>query len=379
MSTLPTEQSLSLSHPVHKAAVSRRLGTLLPRLGVIAMTLVICLAMLEVGLRVTGRYPLNSIDGYHAEEDLSYGLAKNVTTRIFWPTHSWLVRTDALGLRANANGPRDLAAKPYYAVLGSSDAFGNGLDYDKTFIGVFSEKMAAHGIEVANLAVGGHHLLEQVGRFKGFRKRVAAAPRAVIIVFNPLLMAGFDDVNPNVVVRRGELFNKDNWRLPLAKMILSKASAAYCFFRDGIRNTQLRFFSRQDFPLDFYIQAYSTRLKIRTPAVTAEFERHLTDLEAYIRGQGATPICVYSPATGGFLLDRLRKEGSLDRADFDTQFFRELARRHCASAGIQFVDIEPLLQERYDAGQKLNFDLDAHFNEPTSQAVGEYLYRALNP
>src|SRR5688572_16134899 len=120
MSTVPTGQSLSVSHPVHKAGVRRQLRTLLPRLGVIALTLVICLAVLEAGLRIIGRYPLNSIDGYHAEEGLSYGLAKNVTTRIFWPTHSWLVRTDALGLRANANGPRDLAGKPYYAVLGSS-------------------------------------------------------------------------------------------------------------------------------------------------------------------------------------------------------------------------------------------------------------------
>jgi hypothetical protein len=43
------------------------------------------------------------------------------------------------------------------------------------------------------------------------------------------------------------------------------------------------------------------------------------------------------------------------------------------------VDLEPMLQERYDRGEKLNFDLDAHFNGPTSKAVGEYLYQSLAP
>jgi hypothetical protein len=348
-------------------------------MGVVALTLVTCLAMLEVGLRLIGRYPLNSINGYHAEEGLSYGLKKNVTSRVFWPTTSYLVQTDDFGFRAAGTGPRDLTSKPYYAVLGSSDAFGNGLDYEKTFVGVFAGKMAGHQTEVVNLAVGGHHLLEQMARFENFIARVPAPPKAVLIILNPLFIAGFDDTHPNIVVRSGELFNEDNWRLPLAKMILSKASNAYCFFRDGIRNVQLRYFSRADFPLDFYVQRYSNSMAFRTPHVIAEFESRMTDLEAFVRRQGATPICVYSPTTGGFLLDKLRDQGKLDGSAFDTQFFRELSRRHCASAGIQFVDFEPMLQERYNRGEKLNFDLDAHFNEPTSQAVGEYLYMSLKP
>ena len=49
-------------------------------------------------------------------------------------------------------------------------------------------------------------------------------------------------------------------------------------------------------------------------------------------------------------------------------------RQHCQSEGISFIDVEPLLQRIYDKGDKLNFDLDAHFNGPTSAAIGEYLH-----
>jgi hypothetical protein len=348
--------------------------------GLIAITLLACVAMLEAGLRAIGRYRLDSVDGYFAAEGLSYGLKKNVTKRVYWPSSSFLVQTDEFGFRAAQTGPRHLAGKPYYAVIGASDAFGNGLDYDKTFVGVFARRMAAaHQAEVVNLAVGGHHLMEQVARFREFTSKVPTPPKAVIITLNPLMIAGSDDINAGVVVRKGELFEQDNWRIPLIKMMLSNSSAAYSFFHDGIRNVQLRYFNRPDFSLDFYLYVYSKELRIRTPEGTADFEARMAGLEQDIRGLGASPVCVYSPATGGFLLNKLQREGKLDGSRFDTQFFQDLARRHCTAAGIPFVDFEPMLQERYDRGEKLNFDLDAHFNEPTSRAIGDYLYEALKP
>ena len=69
----------------------------------------------------------------------------------------------------------------------------------------------------------------------------------------------------------------------------------------------------------------------------------------------------------------------MDGSLFDTAFFADLARKHCEAEGIQFIDLEPLLQQRYDRGEKLNFDGDAHFNGPTSAAIGELLYEAIAP
>jgi len=345
----------------------------------VLVTVVVCLLMLESGLRWIGRYHVGDSEGYFAQEGPYYGLKQNATKLVHWPNITWNVYTDEYGFRAQKTGARDLDSTPYYAFLGASDVFANGLDYEASFVGVFASKVAADQMEVANLGVGGHHLLEQAARLKRSQTMLKQPPKYVVIALNPLMIGGFDDVHASVVVKHGELFEQDNWRLPLLKMVVAGQSAAYSFFRDGVRNTQARYFERPDFSLDFYIQRYSTELAVRRPERQADYFRHLEELENYVRCIGATPIEVYVPATGGFLLNKLKAEGKVDGSLFDTKFFRDISQRHAEEVGIKYIDLEPVLQERYDRGEKLNFDLDAHFNGPTSRAVGEYLYQTLAP
>lgn len=342
-------------------------------------TLFVCVLILEIGLRMIGRYKMGAVDGFLAPGGVSYVLQTNVTKTIIWPTLTFDVYTSDLGYRAAQPGPHEFGDKPYYAVLGSSEVFGNGLDYEDTFVGAFAQKMASNGIDVVNLAVPGHHLLEQVAVFKQFAAAAKPAPKVVIVVLNPLLMGGYDDIHSNTTVRRGELFDKNQWRMALAKMIVANSSAAYCFFRDGVRSAQARYVGQRDYALTFYIERYSTKHRIREPGKTEDFLKELKDLERRIRDLNATPICVYAPAVGGFLLNDLKAKGKLDGSLFDTAFFADLARKHCEAEGIQFIDLEPLLQQRYDRGEKLNFDGDAHFNGPTSAAIGELLYEAIKP
>jgi hypothetical protein len=346
---------------------------------VILGTLVLCLAILEIGLRVTGRYRIGTVEGFLDQGGISYRLKANATKRVEWPTLSFTVYTDDLGFRYKRPGPRPLDITPYYAVLGSSEVFGNGLDYEQTFVGVLGGKLERDGIAVVNMAVAGHHLLEQISMFEAFSASATSQPEKVVIVLNPLLIGGYDDIHKDTTVRMGELFPKSRWGLPLAKMVLADQSAGYRFFRDTIRNAQLKYFATEDYSLSFYVERYSKRHSIRTTERTEDFLRHMRDLEQRIRGVGATPVCVYAPAVGGFLLNDLKARGQLDGTLFDTEFFVDLAQRHCAAEGIQFVNLEPLLQQRYARGEQLNFDADAHFNGPTSRAIGEYLYEALKP
>jgi hypothetical protein len=345
---------------------------------VVSGTLVLCVAMLEVGLRATGRYRIGTLGGFLEQGGLSYRLKRNATKRIEWPTTTFTVHTDELGFRYKRPGPHPLGARPYYAVLGSSEVFGNGLDYEQTFVGVLGEKLERDGIDVVNMAVGGHHLLEQISVFEEYASSAASRPLKVIVILNPLFIGGYDDIHRDTVVRLGELFPKDGWRLPLAKMILADSSASYRFFRDTIRNAQLKYFSAGDYALSFYVERYAKAHPIRTAAKTEDFLGYMRRLERRIRGLGATPVCVFAPTVGGFLLNELRDAGKLDGNLFDTEFFVELSRRHCEAEGIQFVNLEPLLRQKYDRGEKLNFDSDAHFNGPTSRAIGEVLYGALS-
>jgi hypothetical protein len=343
----------------------------------VLVTLVACVALLEVGLRAIGRYRTDGLDGFHAPRGVSYGLKPNVSKRIFWPTVNFTVRTSDQGFRAKETGPVRLGDRPYYAILGSSEVFGNGLDYEQTFVGILAAQLEKDGIDVVNLAVDGHHLLEQESIFREYVRTAKQPPARVVICLNPLLIGGYDDVHKDAVVRRGELFPKDHWRLPLVKMFLSNCSTTYCFFRDAIRNIQARYFSRKDFALSFYVERYSTTHPIRAAERSEDFLRHLKGLEDYIRSLKAAPVCAYFPTVGGFLLNDLKAKGKLAPGLFDTAFFVELSRAHCQAEGIQFINAEPLLQSLYDKGEKLNFDADAHFNGPTSRALGEFLYRSL--
>jgi lysophospholipase L1-like esterase len=379
VNTVSSPSNISSAVPTAETAGARsRASRFAPAVSVV-VTLIVCLLMLEFGLRWIDRYQVGNTEGYFAQEGPYYGLKKNAAKQVNWPNVEWNVYTDEYGFRAPKTGPRDLDSKPYYAFLGASDVFANGLDYETSWVGVFASKLAADQMEVANLGVGGHHLLEQTARLKLSQTMLKRPPNYVVIALNPLLIGGYDDVHASVVVKHGEMFEQDNWRLPLLKMVLAGHSAAYSFFRDGVRNTQARYFEGPDFSLDFYIQRYSTQLAVRRPEKMADYFRHLEELENYVRCIGATPIEVYVPATGGFLLNKLKAEGKVDGSLFDTKFFRDISERHAAEAGITYVDLEPMLQERYDRGEKLNFDLDAHFNAPTAKVVGEYLYQALAP
>ncbi len=346
---------------------------------VVLGTLLLCLAMLEVGLRVTGRYRIGSLGGFFAPGGASYRLKANTTKRIEWPSVTFTVYTDDHGFRYKQSGPRPLGARPYYAVLGSSEVFGNGLDYEQTFIGVLSGQLERDRIEVVNMAVGGQHLLEQISLFEAYESSATSQPQKVIVVLNPLFIGNYDDIQPDTFVKMGQLLPKENWRLPLAKTILADQSADYRFFRDAIRNAQAKYFPRKDYDLSFYLERYSKSHPIRTTEKTNDFLRQMKDFELRVRGLGATPVCVYAPTVGGFLLNELKAKGKLDGSLFDTEFFVNLAQRHCVAEGIQFVNLEPMLQKMYDRGEKLNFDGDAHFNGPTSRAIGEYLYEALKP
>jgi hypothetical protein len=334
--------------------------------------------MLELGLRAIGRYRMGEVDGYLKAGGISYVLKKNASKTVIWPGFSWDVYTCDLGFRASKPGPRNLT-QPYYAVLGSSDSFGNGLDYEKTFIGLLDEKLDARGIDVVNMSIGGHHLQEQAALFKEFARSTTNHPAAVLIFFNPNFIGGYDDNHTDVVVRRGELFPKEGWRMAMARMIIANSSSAYCFIRDGIRKTQQKYIGRQESPVAFYVQRFSSKHPIRQPEKTRDFLKNLKDLTDFIRSVNATPICVYCPPAGQIDLNDMVAKGKLEAGLIDTRFFVDVVRQHCDAESIRFINLEPPVQERYNKGEKLTFEGDGHYDGATSRMVGEYLYKLLAP
>jgi hypothetical protein len=342
----------------------------------VTITLVACLAILEIGLRVMGRHASNQFEGFFAQGGLSYRLASNVTKRINWPSSSWTVHTDNMGFRTKMPGLRRLGDRPYYALVGSSEVFGNGLDYEKTFAGVLAEKMEQQGIDVLNMAIGGQGFDEQSYLFKEYARSAPHKPTMVLVWFNPLFISEYDEHHANAVVRHGYLLPED-WKVPFAKIVLQNKSSAYCFLRDATRKIQKKFFDRKDFSVSVYFDLYSKTSAIRDAGRKDDFLRGLDDLGLYIQSLNATPVYLYTPTVGGFMLHKMKEQGRLSEIGFDTDFFAELIRNHCKEKTIRFINLEPLLEDMYRQGVKLHFDLDSHFNASTSQIIGEYVYNKL--
>ena len=172
----------------------------------------------------------------------SFRLKKNMTKVVKFPAFTYTVHTNEYGFRDKATGPRGLEGKRFSVFLGASDVFGNGVDYEDSFVGVFSQEAGQRGLEVLNLAVGGHFFIDQELLLKDFIRETGFMPASVFCCVNALHIPKFDRRNLNIVVKNGYVIDRDGWRVAYLRLMAGNVSSAFCFFRDGIRRIQERYF-----------------------------------------------------------------------------------------------------------------------------------------
>ena len=151
-------------------------------------------------------------------------------------------------------------------------------------------------------------------------------------------------------------------------------SAAYCFFRDGIRKIQVKYSSiRPVNKSPEFIRIYSKANRMREPGTVARFKKHLMDFEKFCRTHEITPVYVYIPLADSFRLDDLLRSIGMDPRDFDASYYEKLMESYCAKRGVKLVNLRPVLKEYFDQGKQLRFDLDGHFNDFANRVIGEFL------
>jgi hypothetical protein len=341
----------------------------------VGATLAVCLVILDISLRLLGQGSRSEWSGFYAQDETVYCLKTNVAMRCFFGEYHVNVYTCDMGFRSKRPGPRYLGGRPYYMAVGASEAFGWALNYEDTTIGVFAENLERRGIDVLNTGSPGHNLAMESATFNRVATATKRPPAVVLICLNPFVISTFDR-KPDLLIHFGFMYDKHaNWRLLYANRILNNISPAWRFLKKEFQSLKLL---KREFHINSsYLIMYAKSDPIRVEPRKGAFLKALTELENHIRAVGGTPVCVYTPHVGGFILDKLKAEGMLDNQMSDTQFFPELLKAHCHAAGVQFVNFEPILQQRLDTGAKLNLDFDAHFDAPTSRILGEYLYREL--
>lgn len=344
---------------------------------VILPTLIACLMLLEIGLRLIGRTPSNMSDGIFEQFQNSYRLKKGITKISRTPVYSCVIHINSLGFRDRGSGPRALGPKPYDLFLGESLTFGNGLDYDNTFVGLYAQAQEQRGTDVVNLAVGGHRFLDQEALFHDFSKAAGQQPARVLICFSPLLINGFDQPYTNIVIKNGYIFNEGNWFLPYVRIVLGNSSAAYCLFRDDLRKIQARVSDYSAQVARELMDFYAKDNRLSDPAVQERLESSLDRLDGLIKQTGSELIYIYLPLSTDFMLDDLVRQAGMDPRDFDVNSYLNLIARHCNNRGIPLINVSPALEALFRKRQVLNFVRDAHYNALASQTIADALAQGL--
>jgi len=346
-------------------------------LTVVLPTVLACLVVLEVGLRVIGRPASNVTEGIFANHGDRYRLRKNMSKVSQTPSYTCTINTNSLGCRDRTAGPATLGPEPYFAFLGDSVTFANGVDYDDSFVGVFAAAARKQGLGAVNLAVGGHRLGDQEELLREFLATASPRPSWVVVVFTTPFMAMFDRVSSGMVVKSGYLFEAKSWFVPYLLVMAGNTSSAYCFFRDAIRRLQVKLSPRATQADVGQLEFVERSGPAARPEFGARFDEDLKHLEAEIRAAGARPIYVFLPSSTDLRATELIAKAGRSPAEFDLRLHYDRLRRHCEQQGVPFVDLTPPLEALRATGERLTFSQDPHYDAPTNHVIGKALTESL--
>ena len=341
------------------------------------ITVLACLAILELGLRVIGRQPSNMTDGIFEQYKNTYRLKKDLVKISHTPSYTCKIVTNAHGFRDQETGAAPIGRKPFIVYVGESLTFGNGVDFGETFVGVSGRLLDREGMDVVNLAVGGHRFPEQEELLRDFLSSAPARPSAVLIVFSPMFIEGFEDARPGIVVKNGYIFDASNWFWPYVRVMMGNVSASYCFFRDNIRRIQVRFQGEGTAAIRAMLSSYAVSGRMNTPEVKNRLFDRIEAVDELILAAGAVPVHVYLPLSTDFGLPEVLSELGEAGAEYDLGLYLTLLKEYSAGRDVPLIDVGPVLGELHRAGGKLNFEQDAHYNAEANSVIGEFITRAL--
>ena len=348
----------------------RVLGKLL----VFSITLMVCLLLLEIGLRVMGRRSFEISQGEYAQHGSSYRLKKNTTKIHDWSTSTFTVHTNSFGTRERTVGEKDMSDRPYIVFLGDSQVFGLGVDYEESFVGIFADHAAEKGVDVLNLAVGGHFLLEQEEMFRDMIKILPEKPSLVFYTINASSMNWFDSIHKSIVVKDGYVFYEATWKSAYLRMMLTNNFSIYVYFRDIFWSLHRSWGGGDgNVRLPNHFAWYSKESRLYDPAIVLKLEDHLDRFKSYCDDCGIRVIYLYVPVADSFTIrERVTRLGQ-DPAEYDIYLYDRFIEDYCARHEYLCLNPKPLLKEYYDQGEQLDLGRDLHYNEFSNRLVGEYI------
>jgi hypothetical protein len=280
-----------------------------------------------------------------------------------WYSGPFEVNTDPTGFRV---GKDSLAAIPKdvdILVIGDSQAFGQGVDFEQSLIGQFQSRAAKAGLTVANAAVGGHFLRNQAELCQWLARDQGVRPRLILVALTPRLL-GNADAYSSVYVHDGALFDHRPSRGVLIRKWLSAHSAVYIVARNAMRRASAEQ-DRAGGMLEFY------RTQLEHDAALDAISRRIRDIRDSFAPTRPNLAFCYLPLAAEHRIDELAASAGISA---DAAVPRRITARLAAEAQAPFIDLAPVIAQLQGAKEPITLDGDAHYNARTSEAVGRALW-----
>jgi len=360
------------------------------RAALVVWSLLFCLAVAEVGLRVLGR--IQGIDYRLYAENLlssrqfplglschwrgySYpSLCPNFAGVFSTPDYSVVYKTNSKGLRDQEYPARKPPGKTRILAIGDSFTFGTGIAYGERFTDLLES--ALDDVEVISMAVPGSGHDQQLMQF--VHEGIAYRPDHVFVFVTSASLDPMRYFRPLVREGRVELPDFDRFapprRVPTLEERMAKAAAAWPIWRKSHALSFLAYkLFRAALQLRFRPQEdRSETMGIRWPAGGgAPGELPALPASQVERAQKVLGKLVEVAIANGIAptfinLDANYEQGYLGRLD----------------ARARYLDLAPMLREEAKR-HRLGFEYDAHFNPEANALIGssliEFVNRSLSP
>ena len=333
--------------------------------------------MAEAAFRLIGDAPSDDLHGLYVPFDDGYKLGASVDTDAFWAAGRVSVHTDTLGLRTDRE--RRYATAPGDAidvlVVGDSQGFGNGLNYEDSLAGSLAVIAARDGRSVRNASVGGHSLATQMSIARSLREDHRVSFSHLLVLLTPVMLANCDQENTAIVGSDGRLYGGPVTPEVRLRLWVKTHLVLYSRVRDAVRDSGIGVDPARTSPGVFEFYRVD---KGDSGAAERKLYSCLQSVVAYSSAHDVIVHVAYLPSTIEADFEPLRRAA----AHQDIVLDRDLPFRTYASVmtrlQLQPIDLRPTLEKVRDDGQMLNVKADFHYSAELSRALSASMWDKLD-
>jgi hypothetical protein len=339
----------------------------------IAAVWLLSLPAAEIAFRLAGDRVVNDGFGlFMPFGDRSYKMAPNAVSDFNLIQGRSVVYTNSLGLRCGAQGRTWIPGPTDLLIIGDSQSFGWGLNFESTMIGQLAAIAGRDGLSVQNAAIGGQYLSNEFELLQWLYAQ-GVRPKRIAVLLTPYLIATAGSYNRAAVGSDGRLYDS----VAQARRIggLTTWLKMHVVVYPRLRAAALAALPTSKAKEDPFA------LKIFRRDKTVEFlSKTLADVDrirAWAAERGIGVTLGYAPLAAEYEFAPIAQAARDRKIAIDKDVPASVAAEVATRLNAKFVDLRPAIAGESAAGHKLTLTGDPHYNEKTSAIVAKALYAGL--